>query len=81
MANWFTIHGPHPLEYNLAWDIYLQNIHQSIANDIRINDRIFFYELKGKGKLNVNQKIYKTSIGKMGLVLGCLKPLNSLTGK
>jgi len=76
MANWFTIHGPHPFEYELAWDIYLQNRYQNLASDIKINDRVFFYELKGSGKLDVNQKTYKTPVGKMGLV-----HIGKVTGK
>ena len=78
MANWFTIHGPHPypIEYDLAWDVYLQDKHKNIANQIMVNDRVFFYELKGSGTLEINQEIYKTPTGKMGLV-----HVGNVTGK
>lgn len=76
MENWFTVHGPHPIEHDLAWDIYLQNKHQNIANNININDRVFFYELKGSGTLDINQQTYKTPVGKMSLV-----HIGKVTGK
>ena len=68
MANCFTVHGPHPYAYDLAWDIYLQDKYKNIENKIMINDRVFFYELKGSGSLEINQQTYKTPVGKMGLV-------------
>jgi hypothetical protein len=68
MVNWFTVHGPHPIEYDLAWDIYLQNRYEHLTSDIEIGDRVFFYELKGSGKLEINQKTYETPVGRMGLV-------------
>ena len=57
MANWFTVHGPHPVEYDLAWDIYLQEQYKNLANEININDRVFFYELKGSGTLDGTVKL------------------------
>jgi hypothetical protein len=68
MANWFTIHGPKPYDLDLAYDVYLQDKYESIADEIMIGDKVFFYELKGSGRLKINQQIYKTPVGKMGLV-------------
>ena len=68
MANWFTIHGPHPYDLDLSWDVYLQDKYENIADDIMIGDQVFFYELKGTGRLEINQQIYKTPVGRMGLV-------------
>lgn len=65
---WFTVHGPHPKGYHLPWDIYLQDTHEELAKKINKGDQIFFYELKGNGKLNKNNKEYKTDIGRMGIV-------------
>ena len=76
MAYWFTVHGPHPFDYDLAWHIYLQERYEELASDIEIGDRVFFYELKGSGKLHINQKIYATPVGKMGLV-----HIGKVTGK
>ena len=68
MANWFTVHGPHPIDYELPWDIYLQDRYKAIADDIHINDQIFFYELKGSKYIEINHIKYETHQGKMGLV-------------
>ena len=76
MTNWFTIHGPHPYDYDLAYDVYLQEKYKNIANKIMINDRVFFYELKGSGSLEIYQQTYKTPVGKMGLV-----HIGKVTGK
>jgi len=76
MASWFTVHGPHPTEYNLPWDIYLQETHKEISNHICVGDNVFFYELKGNGKLNINNVDYRTNTGRMGVV-----HIGKVTGK
>lgn len=72
MASWFTIQGPYPYpeEYGpkLTWDVYLQERHKNLAPQIKIGDRVFFYELKGTGKLEINNRVYRTPTGRMGLV-------------
>ncbi len=46
----------------------MQDRHKDIAKDVEINDRVFFYELKGTGKLNICHQDYETGTGKMGIV-------------
>ena len=68
MSNWLTVHYPHPIDYKLPWDIYLQDKHKIKADDIKTNDLVFFYELLGNGVQEINHVKYKTEVGKKGVV-------------
>ncbi len=63
MKNWFTIHDPHPTPDWVEWHIYLQDQYKSLAADIKVGDRVFFYETK-----TTKQVQFKGCKGKMGLV-------------
>ena len=62
MKYWFTIHAPHG-DRDLPWHIYLQEKYKDISKEIKINDKVFFYETKTE-----KNKLYKFTNGRMGLV-------------